>query len=419
MPYHTKYTFISILLAVTTVASGALADKQQLSTDTVDEVAKASHNTLFGINSSDITEDENLLKIGTLADSLNVNGLLKRFKICGFASPDGPEDFNSRLAYERASAIRSYFHNKYNIPYSLFQISCVGEDWDKTRELIPASSIQNKENVLSIIDDTADKTACEVLMRSLDNGRTWQILAEEIFPHVRRTEITILFNKGELHDSISDQGTRIESPVAPEPIVDPGFEPVSESEVIPEPEPAQGPGMDTCGLRQWHLGTNAVEWAMAITNLTGEYDFARSWSVALSLHYAAWNYGTSTCKFRTFIFRPEVRYWLRDCHNGLFLNVHAQMAAYNFALPGWRYRIQDANGKHPALGGGIGIGYRVDLDKKRRWSFQADLGAGVYYLKYDRFENRRNGPLVDTKSRVWTGIDHFGLSIIYNFKPRK
>lgn len=417
MLYRTKYTFISILLTVATVACSAFADKRQPSTQSVEEVVKASHNPLFEINRSNIIEDESLLKIGTFADSLHINGLLRRFEICGFSSPDGPEAFNASLAYDRAKAIRSFFHNKYKIPYSLFKISSVGEDWNKTRELVSTSSMQGKEDVLAIIDNTADKAACEKRLRTLDNGRPWQVLAREVFPHVRRAEMGVYYNEGELHATLSGQGTQIEEPVAHEPAVDPELEPESDPEVMPEP--AQVPEMDPCGFHQWHIGTNIVEWAMAITNLTGEYDFARRWSVALSLHYSAWNYGTTTRKFRTFILRPEVRYWLHDCHKGFFINAHVQLAAYNFALPGWHYRIQDVDGKHPALGGGIGLGYRVDLDKERRWAFQADLGAGIYYLKYNRFENRRNGPLVDTRSRVWAGIDHFGLSIIYNFKPRK
>ncbi len=171
--------------------------------------------------------------------------------------------------------------------------------------------------------------------------------------------------------------------------------------------------------RQWHLATNAVEWGMAIANLTGEYDFSPRWSVALSLHYSAWNYGKVTRKFRTFIFRPEARIWLNDCIRGLFFNAHLQMAAYNFALPSWEYRIQDTGGKHPALGGGVGIGYRLNLDRKGRWSAQADLSVGVYHLDYNRFRNVRNGELVDRKSHAWAGIDHFGISIVYNFKSRR
>ena len=127
----------------------------------------------------------------------------------------------------------------------------------------------------------------------------------------------------------------------------------------------------------------------------GEYDFGCHWSVGLSLYYSGWNYAKATRKFRAFIFRPELRWWPGEGHRGLFVDGHIQMAAYNFALPGWEYRIQDVGGRHPALGGGI--------------------GAGVYHLEYNRFVNEENGALVDRRERTFFGLDNVSVSVVYNF----
>ena len=124
---------------------------------------------------------------------------------------------------------------------------------------------------------------------------------------------------------------------------------------------------------------------VAIVNATAHYQWNCRWSAALSLYYSAWDYGRSDCKFRTFIFRPEVRYWTRRAGSGLFFDAHVAMAAYNFALPSWDYRIQDVDGTHPALGGGLGIGWRQNLS--RRWALEFQAGAGVYALRSDRFGN--------------------------------
>lgn len=205
----------------------------------------------------------------------------------------------------------------------------------------------------------------------------------------------------------------------------PSSQPVPEPELEPEPEPVEiiesfpAEPVSTDCTKGWHISSSLPALGMAIANLSGHYDFACRWSAALTLCYAGWNYGTSTRKFRTFIFRPEARYWLRDGHSGFFVDGHLAMAAYNFAMPSWHYRIQDVGGDHPALGGGIGIGYRLPLGLSGRWAVEAQLGAGVYRLKYDRFENRPNGPLVDTRSRTWAGIDNFAISLVYNFNPAK
>ncbi|MCM1370101.1 MAG: DUF3575 domain-containing protein [Candidatus Amulumruptor caecigallinarius] len=166
----------------------------------------------------------------------------------------------------------------------------------------------------------------------------------------------------------------------------------------------------------WHLSTNAVAWAMAVTNITAEWDFMCHWSVALTVNYSGWNYGSATRKFRIFQVRPEMRWWPRRKRSGFFMDAHLSFAYYNFALPGWEYRIQDRKARHPAPGGGIGAGYRIDLGKSGRWSLDGAVGCGIYSLKYDRFENRENGPFVDRVNKFWFGIDNVAISLVYNFK---
>lgn len=171
------------------------------------------------------------------------------------------------------------------------------------------------------------------------------------------------------------------------------------------------------GLRgPWRLKTSIPSWAAAVTNLAGEYDVAEQWSIALDVRYSAWNYGRQTRKFRTFQFRPEVRYWLGEGHRGWFVEGHVAMISYNVALPSWRYRIQDRGGKHPALGGGLGFGYRFNLSRNSRWQAEAAVGLGVYALDYNRYYNidpTKAGQLYDTRKSVFAGVDNVSFSIIY------
>lgn len=167
---------------------------------------------------------------------------------------------------------------------------------------------------------------------------------------------------------------------------------------------------------RWYMSTSLPSWMAAVADIGVQYDFAPRWSAGLDLAYSAWNLTGRTFKFRTFKFRPEVRYWLGDDHKGFYAEGHLAMISYNVALPTWEYRIQDRKGHHPALGGGFGGGYRFDLGKSGRWSAEAAVGVGVYALNYDRFVNGRCGALVDTRRRVFFGIDHVAFSIVYNFK---
>lgn len=179
---------------------------------------------------------------------------------------------------------------------------------------------------------------------------------------------------------------------------------------------------DSLFAPRWHVSSNLPAWGALIANATGEYDVKPHWSGALSIYYSALNYFTSTRKFRTFILRPEIRWWARESHTGFFAEAHLEMAAYNFALKSWEYRIQDVDGRHPALGGGIGAGYRYNFRHNglpSRWSIEGQLGLGVYHLRYNRFENRPGGKLVDTRSRTLFGIDNIAVSLVYNFNKRQ
>lgn len=376
-----------------------------------------SHEVLPGFSNNAVVLDS----LRSIIDRANADKSfsIHNITIDGAASPDGNYDVNMRFAKLRITSLCDYLRRNYQLPSGVSVVegrSFVA--WPEFREAVRNSSLGNADAILRIAAEGDDNNKADSDLRlgklkKLDNGRTWRAIASDILPQLRTAAGV----------TVSAYRLPVEPEPEPEPIPEP--EPQPEPVVIPEPtpepepEPEPQPEAVECPVHQWHLATNALEWALAITNLTGEYDFAPRWSVALSLHYSAWNYGKVTRKFRTFIFRPEVRYWLGDCHKGFFVNAHVQMAAYNFALPSWEYRIQDVRGKHPALGGGLGLGYRVHLDRNKRWSFQAELGAGVYHLDYNRFENRSNGPLVDRKSRTWFGIDHVGLSIVYNFKTNR
>lgn len=165
----------------------------------------------------------------------------------------------------------------------------------------------------------------------------------------------------------------------------------------------------------FYLKTSIPAWGAAIVNAAGEWGFARRWSLGLGVAYSAWDYGQSIRKFRTFSLRPEIRYWPCGDRHGFFVEGHLAMIYYNVALPDWEWRIQDVGGNHPALGGGIGVGYRFDLSDDRRWRGEVAIGGGVYHLDYDRFENRPGGKLHDTVSRTWAGIDHVAFSLVYVF----
>ena len=160
---------------------------------------------------------------------------------------------------------------------------------------------------------------------------------------------------------------------------------------------------------------------MAIANVAMEIDLAKHWSFILPIYYSAWDYFTSTIKFRTLAVQPEFRYWFIPDNEGWFVGVHWGLAYYNFAFDG-DYRYQDHNRETPSIGGGVSAGYRMPISKNKRWRMEFALGAGVYSRHYDKFYNTSNtkdGLLSESIKNTYWGIDQAAISFSYTFDLKK
>lgn len=171
---------------------------------------------------------------------------------------------------------------------------------------------------------------------------------------------------------------------------------------------------DTAAWRcKLYIKTNAVGLGMGIANAAAEMDLAKHWSFSLPVYYSGWDYFRSTVKFRTFALQPEVRYWFMPNHSKLYAGIHAGLGWYNMAIGG-DWRIQDTEGKSPAVGGGISVGYRIPLSKKNtNWKMEFAIGCGVYAVNYDKFHNRNNGANAETTKKTYMGPDQFSINLIY------
>lgn len=147
---------------------------------------------------------------------------------------------------------------------------------------------------------------------------------------------------------------------------------------------------------------------MLMINAEPEIALNRRLSASLPLYYSGFNYFRSNHKFRTMTLQPTLRVWLgKPSAHGWWMGPHLGVAWFNVASGG-PHRYQDTR---PALGGGVSAGWRRALGRSGRWTLEVSLGAGVYSAKYDVFANHRNGPRLESGSRVWAGLDRVALSI--------
>lgn len=129
--------------------------------------------------------------------SLNIKGAnLKSVYIKGYSSPEGDFSYNKELAYKRTLTLSEYVTGKYPILKKAgnFQSTGVGEDWEGLRSSIESSPLQNKDEILDIIDRFMSDTEREAAIHNLDGGRTYDKLLKDYYPRLRRTTFNFRFD---------------------------------------------------------------------------------------------------------------------------------------------------------------------------------------------------------------------------------
>jgi hypothetical protein len=338
---------------------------------------------------------------------------------CGAASPEGSYQLNRKLAQGRLTSLEKLVRQEVEIPDSIITRNDSYIPWDNLKSLVEDSDLAYKKEVLAILDEEArlvdyhhPNTHIDnriVKLKQLDGGKVWQQINRQFFSSLRNACTVIVTYREEPQP----EPEVIPQPVVPEPAPEPAPEPV----VAPEPEPEIIPQPDGW-TRQLHVKTNAIGLAMAIANVAVEVDICKHLSFTLPIYYSAWDYFKPTLKFRTLMIQPELRYWFSQHNEGFFVGAHFGYGYYNFALDG-AYRYQDHNRETPSIGGGLSVGYRTHLDKKRRWKMEFAVGGGYYDSKYDKFYNEPNGRLQGSYEKTYIGPDNVSISIAYAFNLSK
>lgn len=369
-------------------------------------VGKSMIDPNYSDNSNKLNKIRDFLRVVMQDSTIEVIEVSFR----GAASPEGSAQVNRKLARKRLSAVETLVRKEIRIPESIITRDDGYIPWDYLASEISKSDIPCKDSALSIIREEEKMVGYHngnidnrvVKLQKLNGGKTWREIFNRYFKQMRTSCVAVITQKQQV------------------PVVklEPGPALDLRTEVVGIfPQQYIKTTLPSIWTRHLHLKTNAVGWAMAIANLAVEIDLAPHWSFTIPVYYSAWDYFKSTIKMRTFAIQPEFRYWFSKDNEGFFGGAHFGMAYYNFAFDG-AYRYQDHFRRTPSLGGGIGIGYRMPLDSKKRWHFETSLGAGVYTLHYDKFHNTprtKDGLLVGSVKKTFFGIDQVSVSFTYMF----
>ena len=135
-----------------------------------------------------------LAKIRATIDSVRNDDktTLSSIRIHGYASPEGSYANNTRLAKGRTQALVDYVTSYYKFDNKLITSEYTSEDWEGFRKFIAASSLEKKDEILKLMDDsTLDIDKKERQIAQLAGPQTYKYILEECYPALRHSDYTV------------------------------------------------------------------------------------------------------------------------------------------------------------------------------------------------------------------------------------
>lgn len=392
-----------------------------------------------------------LQNFAQVIDSIGISNI-DSIVVISQSSPEGVYEHNLMLSRNRANTIRKYLLNQHPELDEILHVYPDGESWSQLREYVKKDTLMKQstiDKVISVIDADVNIGTKKWRMEQLP---IYKYLRSTYYPKIRNSAIYILYyseivpvlaikQKSAVdtesvadNESVADTESAVVTGLVSdnESVADNETDAVKDTTQVAQQDTIQV-AQDTSSVaksnsvkeddwtRKLHVKTNAIGLGLGIANVAPEIDIAKHLSFTLPVYYSAWNYFKTTIKFRTLAVQPELRYWISPDNEGFFAGAHFGLAYYNFAADG-DYRYQDHNGKKPAIGGGLSIGYVLPISDNNRWRIEFSLGAGVYAVHYDKFFNTPNtkeGLMIDSGKMTYWGIDQAAISFVYTFNLKK
>ena len=349
----------------------------------------------FGIGSDRLYLSTNLKSFSQRLDSLALTDSLGRIEVIGYASIDGKEDHNGRLALGRATAVKDWLVERLpGYTSSDIPLSSCGHDWRMLCQLvIDDTEVPSRDRAIEIIESPAHTDVKIAGLRKLATGATWHYLEKHIFPYMRVAKVRIEYFK-KSQDSPA-AGTTLEEIQRQELTewAEPVAEQMSESEEVTEVI-WETVDCEDFGTQRLALKTNLAYDAVLMPSLEVEYKFNDRWSVGLEGSIAWWDNDRRHRYYRIMTLTPEVRYHFKSAGNwhGHYLGLFAGGGKYDFE-----------NGARGYIGNGgyLGVSYNYMWNVSKYFSLELGLGAGGMYTGYKEYIPKEGRYVYQRTNRMW------------------
>jgi Flp pilus assembly protein TadD len=105
----------------------------------------------------------------------------------GYASPEGAEDFNDKLAVSRSQSGQAAIEKVLNNDNLRYDVAAYGEDWDGFKALVEASNMKDKNLIIQVLNMYSSAAQRDSEIRNMT--AVFEELKENILPELRRTQM--------------------------------------------------------------------------------------------------------------------------------------------------------------------------------------------------------------------------------------
>lgn len=161
---------------------------------------QSSIDILFAVNQSNINAAfmDNKEQIDELRKALANSSDIKEIHLTGYASPEGPYEFNKALAARRAESVKKYLANNNLGATTDVVVHSYPANWDEVKRLLNDTYIENWQGITSIIDDTSISAADKNSAIRKKYPVEYEFMLRSWYPKLRMTDITINHKKRDL-----------------------------------------------------------------------------------------------------------------------------------------------------------------------------------------------------------------------------
>lgn len=185
----------TILLSKTTQGDYTVRDmlvKQTHSTG--DEFSMSYKINVSELNAAYAKNNSTIAGLEGFITSVKSDPLKKitRYKVTGYASPDGNMTINEKLSMERATKFREYLDDNLEMSSYPALVDAVAEPWYATAPLVNSMNVPYKARVLSIVNSNNAASTIESELKEMPSS--WAYLTSNILPTMRVVELEIMYN---------------------------------------------------------------------------------------------------------------------------------------------------------------------------------------------------------------------------------